>query len=105
MRLTNSKKVKQMMLAQIVTNSVPTLNQSITGLYQVVANNKESLLMVWGAIVLVARSLRKVIPDKLQTGSLGTVLKHAALEINPATPSNPVPATPTEIQAAAPITK
>lgn len=86
-----------MLIAQIVTNGVPTLQQSVTGLCQVVSNNKEALVAVWGAIVLVARALRKLIPDDKQTGTLGTVLKHAALEINPATATNPVP--PTTIQA------
>jgi hypothetical protein len=32
-----------------------------------------------------ARFLRKGIPDNLQNGILGAVLKHAALEINPQT--------------------
>ena len=38
-----------------------------------------------------ARLLRKGVPDAMQTGIVGTILKHAALEINPAqtpTPSN-----------------
>ena len=34
-------------------------------------------------IFIGARLLRKGIPDKMQTGIVGTVLKHAALEINP----------------------
>ena len=73
------------MLAQIVTNNVPNLGTAANDLYQVVMTNKTSLLEVWGAIVLVARALRKLVPDNMQTGVAGTVLKHAALEINPTT--------------------
>ena len=37
-----------------------------------------------GAVFLIARTLRKAIPDNAQTGQLGQLLKHLALEINPA---------------------
>ena len=37
-----------------------------------------------GAVFLIARTLRKAIPDNAQTGQLGQLLKHLALEVNPA---------------------
>lgn len=39
----------------------------------------QGLFAAW----LSARLLRKGLPDGIQTGMLGTILKHAALEINP----------------------
>jgi hypothetical protein len=39
-----------------------------------------------------ARLLRKGVPDSMQTGIVGTVLKHAALEINPEPAAKPQPA-------------
>lgn len=41
-------------------------------------------------VPVAARWLRKLVPDDLQTGAVGTALKHAALEINPnLTPTPP----------------
>ena len=39
-----------------------------------------------------ARLLRKGVPDNLQTGIVGSILKHAALEINPEPAIKPQPA-------------
>ena len=58
-----------------------------------------------GAVFLIARTLRKAIPDGAQTGQLGQLLKHLALEINPAkgaaTDAPTVPATAQERHDAA----
>lgn len=49
-----------------------------------------SIASILGLVVIAARMLRKAIPDNLQTGAMGTALKHAALEINPSlTPTPP----------------
>lgn len=45
-------------------------------------------------LFIIARLLRKAVPDNLQNGRIGTLLKHAALEINPppaVTPPKPSP--------------
>ena len=58
-----------------------------------------------GAAFLIARVLRKAIPDSAQTGQLGQLLKHLALEINPALgatiqkPETPPIQTPENAQA------
>ena len=55
-----------------------------------------------GAVFLIARTLRKAIPDNAQTGQLGQLLKHLALEANPAQgattekPETPPTAAPSE---------
>lgn len=79
------------MIAQI-TNS-PNVGQAIGVLVHAVAPNinMTDVSEIVGAIFIIARVLRKVIPDNAQTGKLGTVLKHAALEINPQlTPTPPI---------------
>ena len=53
------------------------------------------LFIISVGLPVAARWARKLIPDDLQTGKLGTALKHAALEINPAlTPTPPDVAIP-----------
>ena len=58
-----------------------------------------------GAVFVIARVLRKAIPDSAQTGQLGQLLKHLALEINPALgatiqkPETPPIQTPENAQA------
>ena len=85
------------MLAQ-ATNVVSTLIPDIAKVVQDIwpnVNLDQGIAIVSGIFIL-ARGLRKAIPDNLQTGTLGTILKHAALEINPApsTPTPPVAAQP-----------
>jgi hypothetical protein len=43
-------------------------------------------------VFLGARLARKGVPDSLQTGFIGTILKHAALEVNPQATPPPVAA-------------
>ena len=84
------------MIAQITNNA---------GVIDAVANivhyysptmSVESLTALAGSVFILARILRKAIPDNQQTGAIGQILKHCALEINPKTdassdqPSKPV---------------
>lgn len=75
-----------------VTNT-PDVGQAIGVLVHAVAPNvsMEQVASLVTALFVIARLLRKAIPDSAQTGALGTFLKHIALEINPQdnpTPSN-----------------
>lgn len=47
------------------------------------ADEMRGLLSLGMAVFLFARVGRKAIPDAWQTGRIGSLLKHAALEINP----------------------
>ena len=71
------------MLAQIVTNSPNLVNDVAKVVQDITGGNFDSIVATVGAIFLLARTLRKVVPDTWQTGKVGEVLKHAALEINP----------------------
>lgn len=77
------------------TNSTnaPDVQQAIGTLIHALVPNvgMEQITTILGALFLLARVLRKAIPDHVQTGGLGTFLKHIALEINPQetpTPAN-----------------
>ena len=79
------------MLAQITTNIV-TITNTVTDVGGAIATLVQSALPhltgqedldVVGLIFLIARILRKAVPDELQTGKAGELLKHIALEINP----------------------
>ena len=73
------------MLAQVVSNTVPPIitdiGRVITDICPTITLDQSVALV--GAVFLIARTLRKAIPDNLQTGKLGTFLAHVALEINP----------------------
>ena len=73
------------MIAQI-TNS-PDIHQAVTTLIKAFWPHMtdEQIASLGMSIFLLARVLRKVIPDEVQNGKLGTLLKHLALEINPQT--------------------
>jgi hypothetical protein len=51
-----------------------------------------------------ARYLRKGLPDRIQTGVIGTILKHAALEINPQNTPTPPQALPVSTNPGAALT-
>lgn len=65
------------------TTLAPVTAASFTSYLPMIQNIIETLGSIGAAILILARSLRKIIPDNLQTGSAGTLLKHFALEINP----------------------
>ena len=90
------------MLAQI-TNAVPDLAKFVHDVAP--SLSYDQIVALIGSLVVIARILRKAIPDTKQTGTVGTILKHAALEINPPTASNPLPESPVEIQATSPTPK
>ena len=76
-----------MILAQ-ATNS-PDIQQAVETIAKAVfphvsASQIEVLIP---AIFVIARVLRKALPDNIQEGGFGRVLKHLALEINPASKS------------------
>jgi hypothetical protein len=78
-----------MILAQ-VTNNPSTLVDAIRLIRDVWPNlSIQDCVNLIGAVFILARVLRKAIPDSMQTGSLGTILKHTALEINPQLTSTP----------------
>lgn len=80
------------MFAEIVSTNAPDVGQAIGVLVHAFAPNvsKEDVAIITALIPIIARILRKAIPDNLQTGNAGTVLKHIALEINPqSTPPSP----------------
>jgi hypothetical protein len=77
-----------LLLAQL-TNLPPNLTQDIA---KVLSDfglniNYSDIVQVVAAIFIIARILRKGVPDNWQTGALGTFLKHAALEVNPQPPT------------------
>lgn len=53
------------------------------------------LVQTIAAIFILARLLRKAVPDNWQSGTLGTLLKHSALEVNPNQPKVSVTSTTT----------
>lgn len=71
--------------AQDVATNYPTIPQALGGLIHAIFPNLTftQIESAVATIFLAARILRKVIPDKFQTGKIGDVLKHSALEINP----------------------
>jgi hypothetical protein len=72
------------MLAQITNSAViPDSIRLIRDLWP--SLSIQDCINLIGAIFILARVLRKAVPDSMQTGSLGTILKHTALEINPQT--------------------
>lgn len=73
----------------VVTN--PDVQQAVTTLVHALFPHvsMEQIVAIVGAVVILARALRKAIPDSMQTQLLGTVLKHLALEINPVKPTLP----------------
>jgi hypothetical protein len=70
-----------------VTNTVvnPDVSQAIQTIIHaaVPSLTTTDITTLVGAVVIIARILRKVIPDNAQLGKAGTFLKHLALEINP----------------------
>jgi hypothetical protein len=78
------------MIAQItnivtITNTVTDVGGAITTLIHSALPHltaQEDVDIV-GLLILVARLLRKFVPDNLQTGKAGQILKHIALEVNP----------------------
>ena len=81
-----------MILAQ-VTNNPSTLVDAVRLVRDIWPNlSMQDCVSLIGAIFILARVLRKAVPDSMQTGSLGTILKHTALEINPQT--TPAPSAP-----------
>jgi hypothetical protein len=65
----------------------PDVQQAITTLIHAAFPHVslDQIVSIVGAVVIIARALRKAIPDNLQTAAFGTLLKHLALEINPVT--------------------
>ena len=53
----------------------------------------KGILSTLTMIFLGARILRKAVPDQAQTGWLGLILSHAALEVNPTPGMSPPPKT------------
>lgn len=78
------------MLAQItnivtITNTVTDFNGAITTLVHSALPHltAQQDIDIVGLLILAARILRKAIPDNLQAGKTGQLLKHIALEVNP----------------------
>jgi hypothetical protein len=80
-----------MILAQVTTNVVTITNtvSDVTGAFTTLVHaalphlTAQEDIDIVGLIFLIARLLRKAIPDELQTGKAGELLKHIALEVNP----------------------
>ena len=71
-------------MVEVTTNSVTLVTDMARVVHDLVPNiSMADIVEFITSIFLVARALRKVIPDNAQTGKLGEILKHAALEINP----------------------
>ena len=95
-------------LAQITnTNLIPDIARVVHDVSPDLS--VESIVAFLGALFIAARSLRKALPDNIQTGKIGQVLKHLSLEINPkigASPDEPakpvIPDAPATIVAPQP---
>jgi hypothetical protein len=75
------------------TNAVPQpdVQQAVGTLIHAIFPHisMEQIVAIVGAVVILARALRKAVPDNMQTALLGTILKHLALEINPVSTTPP----------------
>lgn len=71
----------------VATNTaiVPVTAASLTSYIPMFESILTTLGSIGAAILIFARSLRKIIPDNLQTGLAGQVLRHFSLEVNPPT--------------------
>ncbi|MDE1868026.1 MAG: hypothetical protein KGI08_10000 [Thaumarchaeota archaeon] len=75
-------------MTNIVTNLPPETMQDIAKVltdfgFHITASG---IVQTVAAIFILARLLRKAVPDNWQNGPIGTVLKHSALEVNPDQP-------------------
>lgn len=76
-------------MTNIVTNLPPEILNDIVkvctdlGLHVTASGVVQFLVTLF----VLARLLRKAIPDNWQTGVIGTALKHTALEVNPDKPT------------------
>lgn len=105
MPITNAAPVLVTTNGQVVPQAFIDALASATGIPSEILKVMPLKALVWLFVVavglpVISRYARKLIPDRLQTGKLGDVLKHAALEINPGlTPTPPgVPAPAVELK-------
>lgn len=103
--LTNAAPVLVTTNGQVVPQAFIDALANATGIPSEILKIMPLKALVWLFVVavglpVVSRYARKLIPDRLQTGKLGDVLKHTALEINPGlTPTPPkVPAPAVELK-------
>ena len=80
------------MIAQVIVTNFVTVTNTVSDLTGATSTFVKALLPhltaqedidIVGLIFLAARIMRKAIPDNLQTGKAGELLKHIALEVNP----------------------
>jgi len=80
---------------EFTTNAVPPASGQLAQLESGITKLIEAIGSLGAAILILARVLRKLVPDGWQTGIFGRLLAHTALEVNPQlTPTPPNVAKP-----------